>query len=260
MSKPAIGITTAGRTEAYVTSRHYDAYYSTPVPYVDAVRRAGGIPLLIPPGGDDWDAVLQLLDGVIITGGTDIDPAEYQGNTDNPNLRPADPERDSTELAFVRHLLNKKNTPLLCVCRGIQILNVAAGGTLHEHILDIRDADIHRSSDGLWEMQTVKMQADSLTAQVMGTDTVTTSSGHHQAIKDLGEGLRVVGTAPDGIIEAVEMPDYPWLVAVQWHPEVTAMQDKTQQAIFDALVAKAKERQHQKLAQVNSPSSRSGFV
>lgn len=248
MSKPVIGITTAGRNEVYATSKHYDEYYSTPVQYVDAVRRAGGIPLLIPSGSKDWDAIMQLLDGVIITGGTDVDPAEYNGNSENPNLRPADPERDTSELSLARHLINEKDTPVLCVCRGIQVLNVATGGTLHEHILDIRDRDIHRDSEGLWEMQDVQMEADSLTAQVMGTDSVTTTSGHHQAIKELGDGLRVVGTAPDGIIEAVEMPDHPWLVAVQWHPEVTAKQDKTQQAIFDALVEKAKERKLQKLA------------
>lgn len=250
MSKPIIGITTAGRTEAYTISEHYDEYYSTPVQYVDAVRRAGGIPLLIPSGSEDWDAIIQLLDGVIITGGTDVDPAEYNGNTENPNLRPVDPERDSSELSLARHLIHEKNTPLLCVCRGIQVLNVATGGTLHEHILDIRDTDIHRNSEGLWEMQHVDMEADSLTAQVMGTDKVTTTSGHHQAIKDLGNGLHVVGTAADGIIEAVEMLDHPWLIAVQWHPEVTAMNDQTQQAIFDALVEKAREHKRQKLATV----------
>jgi len=246
MSKPIIGITTTGRTEAYTTSKHYDEYYTTPAKYVDAIRRAGGIPLLIPSGNDDWDATMHLLDGVIITGGTDVNPAEYNGNVDNPNLRPADPERDHTELSLTRHLIEEKTTPLLCICRGIQVLNVATGGTLHEHILDIRDTDIHRDAEGLWEMQAVTMEADSLTAKVMGRQIVTTTSGHHQAIKDLGDGLRVVGTAPDGIIEAVEMPDYPWLVAVQWHPEVTAKEDETQQAIFNALVEKAKERKLQK--------------
>jgi putative glutamine amidotransferase len=248
MSKPVIGITTAGRTEAYTTSKHYDEYYNTPVQYVDAVRRAGGIPLLIPAGSDDWDTIMKLLDGVIITGGTDVDPTEYKGNVNNPSLFPADPERDRTELSLARHMIQEKSTPLLCVCRGLQVLNVATGGTLHEHILDIRETDIHRSSDGLWEMQTVHVETDSLLAQMMGTDTVKTTSGHHQAVKDIGDGLRVVGTAPDGIIEAVEMPDHPWLVAVQWHPEVTAKDDATQQAIFDALVETSKARKLQKQA------------
>lgn len=248
MTKPVIGITTGGRSEGYVTSAHYDEFYSTPAQYVDAVRRAGGIPFLIPPGGDDWDAVLQLVDGVIITGGTDIDPAEYKGNTDNPNLHPADKERDAADLSLAKHLMQEKQTPLLCICRGIQVLNVAAGGTLYEHILDIRDEDIHRSPEGVWAMQDVTVEADSLTAQVMGTTQVHTTSGHHQSLKDIGDGLRVVGTAPDGIVEAVEMPDHPWLIAVQWHPEVTAMKDDTQQALFDELVTQAKQRKQAKLA------------
>ena len=248
MSKPVIGITTTGRTEAYTTSKHYNEYYTSPVKYVDAVRRAGGIPVLIPSGSDDWDAIMQLLDGVIITGGTDVNPAEYNGNVNNPNLRPADPERDQTELSLARHIIQEKTTPVLCICRGLQVLNVATGGTLHEHILDIRETDIHRNAEGLWQMQPIMMESDSLLAGMMGTDNVTTTSGHHQAIKDLGDGLRVVGTASDGIIEAVEMPDHPWLVAVQWHPEVTAGEDHTQQAIFDALVETARERKSQKLA------------
>jgi len=248
MTKPVIGITTGGRSEGYVTSAHYDEFYSTPAQYVDAVRRAGGIPFLIPPGGDDWDAVLRLVDGVIITGGTDIDPAEYKGNTDNPNLHPTDKERDVADLSLAKHLMQEKQTPLLCICRGIQVLNVAAGGTLYEHILDIRDEDIHRSPEGVWAMQDVTVEADSLTAQVMGTTQVHTTSGHHQSLKDIGDGLRVVGTAPDGIVEAVEMPDHPWLIAVQWHPEVTAMKDDTQQALFDELVTQAKQRKQAKLA------------
>jgi putative glutamine amidotransferase len=247
--KPVIGITTSGRTEGYVRSKHYDQYYSTPAKYIDAIRRAGGIPLLIPPGGDnDWHAVLQMLDGVIITGGTDIDPAKYNGNVNHPNLWPADVERDTTEIGLAKHLIDEKETPLLCICRGIQVLNVAAGGTLNEHMLDFIEADIHRSPEGVWAMQDVTVEADSLIAQVMGATHVNTTSGHHQSLKDLGEGLRVVGKAPDGIIEAVEMPSHPWLVALQWHPEVTADTDATQQAIFDALVAQAAERKQAKLA------------
>ncbi len=246
--KPIIGITTSGRSEGYVQSKHYDEYYSTPAQYIDAVRRAGGTPLLIPPGGDDFDAILALVDGVVITGGTDVDPQQYNGNTENPNLYPADKERDSGEIGLAKHLINEKQTPLLCVCRGIQVLNVATGGTLHEHILDIRDEDIHRSPEGIWTLQEVAIESGSLSANVMGTTQVKTTSGHHQAIKDLGEGLRVVGTAPDGIIEAVEMPDHPWLIGVQWHPEVTAMKDSTQQALFDALVEQAMLRKQAKLA------------
>ena len=242
MNKPVIGITTGGRSETYVMSRHYDAFYSVPTAYADAVRRAGGLPLLIPPGDAEWVQMLRLLDGLVITGGTDIDPAEYQGDAQNPNLLPADHERDQSELAFARHLLAEKERPLLGICRGMQVLNVAAGGSLYEHIPDIRDTDIHRSDAGIWAMQHVSVTEGSLLAEIMGTTVIDTQSGHHQAIREVGAGLEVVGMASDGIIEALEMPDHNWLIAVQWHPEVTAAEDLTQQALFDALVEKASQR------------------
>ena len=242
MSKPVIGITTGGRREDYIKSRHYDAFYSAPAPYVDAVRRAGGIALLLPPGDDDWREILPMLDGVVVTGGTDIDPFEYDGDRYNSHLLTFDHERDRSELSLVRILLAKRETPLLCICRGLQVLNVAAGGSLYEHIPDIRDDDIHRDEVGLWAMQQIEVEADSLIAGVMGATTMTTSSGHHQAVKAVGEGLRVVAVATDGIIEALEMPGHPWLIAVQWHPEVTAERDPTQQALFDALIKQAMKR------------------
>ncbi len=240
MSKPIIGITTGGRGEGYIKSRHYREYYSAPAAYVDAVRRAGGLPLLLPPG-DDWRDALRLLDGVVVTGGTDIHPSEYGGDCRNPHLLPADRERDRAELSLLRHLLAERRLPLLCICRGLQVLNVAAGGTLHEHIPDIREADIHRDEAGLWAMQAVHVAPDSLLARVMGSAARVTSSGHHQAAKAIGQCLRITATAEDGIVEALEMPGHPWLLAVQWHPEVTAAQDPSQQALFDALVAKARE-------------------
>ncbi len=241
MTRPVIGITTGGREEGYIQSRHYENFYSAPTPYVDALRRAGGNPVLLPPGNEAWQELLPLLDGLVVTGGTDIDPVEYQGDSGNAHLLPADRERDQSELVLVRHLLGEMDKPLLCICRGLQVLNVAAGGSLYEHIPDIRDQDIHRNEEGLWEMQDVKVEAGSLIAQVMGKTSLHTSSGHHQAVKELGRGLRVTGMAADGIIEALEMPGHPWLLAVQWHPEVTAERDPSQQAIFDALVEKARE-------------------
>ena len=247
MTRPVIGISTGGRSEGYIQSRHYDAFYSTPAPYVDAVRRAGGNPVLLPPGNDAWRELLPLLDGLVITGGTDIDPVEYNGDSGNPHLLRADRERDQSELSLVRHLLQEKDKPLLCICRGLQILNVAAGGSLYEHIPDIRDQDIHRNEEGLWELQEVEVEADSLLAEVMGRTSLQPSSGHHQAVKGLGRGLRVAGRAADGIIEALEMPDHPWLLAVQWHPEVSAERDPSQQAIFDALVEKAREWRSQRI-------------
>ena len=247
MSKPLIGITTGGRSEGYIKSRHYREFFSTPAPYVDAVRRAGGLPLLVPSAVTEWEQLLPLLDGIVVTGGTDIDPAEYGGNRRHPNVLMADRERDRSELALARRLLEERETPTLCICRGLQVLNVAAGGTLHEHIPDIRDDDIHRDEAGLWAMQDVHVEPDSLMADVMGKTALRTSSGHHQAVRDLGAGLRIVAEAEDGIIEALEAPAHPWMIAVQWHPEVTAAHDQSQQALFDALVAKARERQRERV-------------
>ena len=181
------------------------------------------------------------MDGVIVSGGTDIDPAHYGGDRRNPHVLPADAERDRSELSLVRRLLDEGETPLLCICRGLQVLNVAGGGTLHEHIPDIRDDDIHRNEAGLWAMQELRVRSDSLIADVMGQTELRTSSGHHQAVKEVAAGLRVVARAADGIIEALERPGHAWLIAVQWHPEVTAARDPSQQALFDALVAKARE-------------------
>jgi putative glutamine amidotransferase len=116
---------------------------------------------------------------------------------------------------------------------------VALGGTLYEHIPDVRDQDIHRATDGGWAIQEVQVKPDSLLAGVMGATSVSTHSGHHQAVKELGQGLVVSATAADGLPEALELPGHPWLVAVQWHPEMSANSEATQQRIFDRLVTAA---------------------
>ncbi len=242
MNRPIIGITTSGRHETNCQSRFYNEHFAVATLYVDAVRRAGGYPLLLPPGESDWEEIIDLLDGVIITGGGDIDPVHYGGNREHEKVARIDPERDATELVFTRLLVERGDQPMLCVCRGLQTLNVALGGTLYEHIPDVRDPDIHRQPDGDWAVQPVDVQADSLLAQVMDSTHVETYSGHHQAVKDVAPGLTVSATAPDGIIEALELEGHPWLVAVQWHPEKSAKDDPTQQRIFDRLVQQAAAR------------------
>ncbi|MBZ0303601.1 MAG: gamma-glutamyl-gamma-aminobutyrate hydrolase family protein [Anaerolineae bacterium] len=242
ISKPIIGLTTGGRREKEILSIHYDEYYHIPALYVDAVRRAGGLPVLLPPGETDWQAWLKLVDAVIVTGGADVNPAAYDGDAQHPQLTVIDTERDASEIDLARTLAEANRWPTLCICRGVQVLNVALGGTLYEHIPDVREPDIHRGGDGGWAVQTVHVDSDSLVAEVMGTTEVATYSGHHQAVKTAAPGTRVVATAPDGIIEALEVPGHPWLIAVQWHPEVSAATDPTQQAIFDALVAAARQR------------------
>ena len=239
MTRPFIGITTHGRREQMVTSHYYEAFFSTPTPYIDAVRRAGGIPLLLPPGETDWSSILSRLDGVIVTGGGDVHPDVYQGNSEHTALTLLDPERDESEIGLIRCLVERRDIPVLAVCRGMQVLNVALGGTLHEHIPDVRDRDIHRSAEGHWTVQTVAVDANSQLASIMDATEVETYSGHHQAVKDIAEGLTVTATATDGIVEGLELAGHPWFVAVQWHPEITADHDPTQQRLFDALVEAA---------------------
>ena len=235
--RPVIGLATKGRREDSVISRHYNELYTVPAQYVDAIRRAGGLPVMLPPGHPAWMDGLRL-DGLVATGGGDIDPARYGGDCAHPQIAEPDQERDETEMQMMRWLA-QGDLPALLICRGLQALNVALGGTLIEHIPDHVHPDIHSSPSGSWTAHSVAVEPDSLLAQCTGVTEMETVSLHHQAVRDLAPGLRVVAHAPDGIIEAVEMPAHPWLLAVQWHPEVSAEVDPLQQVLFDALVARA---------------------
>lgn len=241
MNRPLIGLATAGRRESRNLSQHYRELYTVPVQYVDAIRRAGGLPVLLPPGDPAWMGGIHL-DGMIATGGGDLNPALYGGDGAHPQISEPDAERDETEMQMMRWLA-RGDLPSLMICRGLQALNVALGGTLIEHIPDHVHPDIHRSPGGSWSTHPVSVEAGSLLERCCRGRDVSTVSSHHQAIRDLAPGLRVVAEAPDGIIEAVEAPEHPFLLAVQWHPEVSADLDPQQQALFDALVEHAAGRQ-----------------
>ena len=242
MNAPVIGLTTYGRQETGFKTTHYSEWFAIPTLYVDAVRRAGGVPVLLPPGESNWNVLLDSLDAVIVIGGGDIHPDNYNGNNTHPQLARLDAERDASELSLVDKLASGRSLPTLCICRGMQVANVALGGTLHEHVEDVVEEDIHRSADKGWTVQPLKADPGSMLAEIMGATEVATYSGHHQALKDLGKGLQVTATAEDGIIEAVELSDHPWFIAVQWHPEVSAVEDATQQSIFDELVQTARDK------------------
>lgn len=236
---PIIGLTTYGYQEKHTVTDYYDHYYALPKDYADSVTRAGGIPLLIPPNGTDWSTIWSMLDGIIVTGGTDVAPRHYNGNSHNPKIQADAPERDAAEIALLQHAVTVKAKPVLCICRGMQVLNVTLGGSLHAHIPDIREQDIHRSKEGSWSRHDCQVEPGSQLANVMGTESVNTFSGHHQAIDRIADDLKVVATAPDGIIEALTSRNHPWLIGVQWHPEKSAAIDPTQQRIFDELVQAA---------------------
>lgn len=241
ITAPIIGITTYGRAEKAVLSDDYDSYYVMPTDFTDAVRRAGGVPVLLPPGEAHIERWLDIVDGVIVTGGTDIDPARYSDEFANSNVLPANAERDESEITLVQRLINRRDIPVLLVCRGIQILNVALGGTLIQHIADLHPENIHQGKGTIWTIQEQSALPNSLLAFATGRDRFAAMSGHHQGVDQIGQGLIATSYAPDGIVEALEHVDHPFCLGVQWHPELTAATDQTQQAIFDALVSAACE-------------------
>ena len=242
--KPVIGVTTYGRHEQSMKSTHYDSFYVLPVDYALSVWRAGGIPLYLPPGEDLFPAVLDRLDGIVFSDGADIEPSHYGGDTAHPALTELDSERDAAELIGIRAALERADMPILCICRGFQLLNVALGGSLVEHVPDLGKGDMHRDPEGLWALHEAEIEApDSKLATIVGTDRPRGTSGHHQALKSVAAPLRVTARAADGVVEAVEHSVHPWCLGVQWHPEVTAHEDAAQQSLFDALVREASGRE-----------------
>jgi putative glutamine amidotransferase len=215
---------------------HWDTGgFAVPDTYVFAARRAGIRPLAVLEG--DPDAALEVLDhvdGLLLLGGADLDPATY-GAERHDTVYGVDRDRDAVEIALVREALDRA-MPVLAVCRGLQVLNVALGGTLVQHIPDLGGTTRHGvPGGGGTVMHDVKVEPDSLLADITGAEVLATSSHHHQAIEALGEGLHVTARADDGVIEAVERDGPGWMVAVQWHPEDTADTDPAHQALFDAL-------------------------
>jgi len=234
MKLPVIGITTYGRDSGN--------RYALPTEYVEAVRRGGGLPLLIAPGDEHVDAYLALLDGLILTGGGDIDPAHYGGST-HETIYHVDADRDAMELQLARAVV-ERGLPTFGVCRGAQVINVALGGTLIEHLpLEVGETVLHRAPPRQPTPHAVQLLPGSRLAAILGSEEVHPLSWHHQAIRRLAAGLDVVARAPDGTIEAVEMRAHPWLVAVQWHPELSAHEDPAQQRLFDALITAARRQE-----------------
>lgn len=189
--------------------------------YVNAARAAGLIPLVLPPiEPDALGAVLDSVSGVILTGGEDVDPAEY-GAAPGPKTDPAHRARDACELALAR-LAHDRRVPTLAICRGIQVVNVAFGGTLIQDIASECNTPIDHDQSEEREMRVHKVRIDESSglASAVGAEEISVNSSHHQAIARPAEGLRVTARAPDGIIEGAEWrADDWWMLAVQWHPE-----------------------------------------
>lgn len=189
--------------------------------YLQALKNAGLIPLLLPPVYDSSTAALTLdrVDGLLLTGGGDVDPA-YYGATARHDIRGLSRARDESEIALI-HAAREKHLPTLAICRGIQVVNVALGGTLVQDIAeDWPGALSHDASARAERLHPVSLEPDSLAARAVKSTTFDVNSLHHQAVDRLAEGLRITGRAPDGVVEAVEStdPDW-WALCVQWHPE-----------------------------------------
>jgi putative glutamine amidotransferase len=205
---------------------------------VDAVRLAGGTPIALPPGDPDPTHYLDLLDGLILAGGGDLDPEAYGGEP-HEMVYSVSTERDAFEFTLVRAVLERRDLPVLCICRGMQVLNVACGGDLHAHIADSFEKALPHRRERLCPTEhSATIAPDSRLARTLGATKCTVRSWHHQAVRQLGRGLRPVAWAEDGVIEAIEHDSDTWCLAIQWHPELQ-LDDPVQQRLFSELVSRS---------------------
>ena len=235
--RPVVGITT------YVTPAAW-GYWELeaaliPADYVFAVERAGGRPLLVPPSSEGVEETLDAVDALIFSGGSDLDPANY-GEQPHEETFGVHPERDAAELALLTRAL-ERDMPVLGICRGIQVLNVARGGDLNQHVPDIVGNDLHKHNPpGVFSDHDVKIEPGTKLASLFG-GTTDVKSHHHQSIRRMGEGLVESAHADDGTIEAVEDPSKRFALGVLWHPE--AGEDLK---LFEALVEEARAYREQR--------------
>ena len=237
MARPIVGITT------YLTRAQWGAWdldaALVPASYVRAVERAGGAALLVPPGAA-VDETLDVVDGLIFSGGSDLDPTLYGEEAHETTVRVVR-ERDDFELELMRAAL-ERDVPMLAICRGSQVLNVALGGGIEQHVPDRVGTDAHKEKAGVFAEHDVAVVAETRLATILG-DRADVKSHHHQGYGDLGEGLKEAARAPDGTIEALEDPSRRFTLGVLWHPE-----EGEDLSLFEALVREADEYRQSKRA------------
>jgi putative glutamine amidotransferase len=224
---PLIGIS------AYDFTGKPEGYY-LPKSYVDGVRAAGGRPLILPPGGGDLELLFDVVDGLILSGGGDVNPSLY-GGASHDSIYHVSPHRDEFEIRLVELAL-ERDFPMLCICRGLQVLNVALGGDLHAHLPDVFRGIEHRDPERNPTRHSASVEGTSRLAEILGTTSLTVMSRHHQGANRVGRDLRAVAWAEDGAIEGLEHTRHRFCVAVQWHPEMS-LDDPVQGRLFAALVA-----------------------
>jgi len=231
MARPLIGITTYAPDQ--VTFGVWElAAALIPLSYVEAIERAGGRPLLVPPQDEAVEETLDALDGMLFSGGEDVDPAAY-GADAHPETKGIDARRDRAELALLQAAL-ARDMPVLAVCRGSQVLNVARGGDLVQHLPEVVGDEKHKHTPGVFADHDVRLDGQSRLGNALGAR-MPVKSHHHQGYGRRGEGLRPGAWADDGTIEGLEDPDRRFAVAVLWHPE-----EGEDRALFEALVAEAR--------------------
>ncbi|MEA2298484.1 MAG: putative glutamine amidotransferase [Solirubrobacteraceae bacterium] len=244
MSRPLIGVTTSELRRAENVAQRPEGEPGQPemalgLKYLEAVERAGGIPVVLPPlRGAAIPSLLSSLCGLLLSGGPDLDPIAY-GAPGHAMLGPTEPALDAFEVSLAR-AADRRGIPILGICRGAQAINVSRGGTLHQHLPEVTDGSIlHRqTAAGTYTCHHVRIAPNSMLADVLGSGRLAVNSFHHQAIDLLGRGLRPVAWAPDGTIEAVEAPGRPFLLGVQWHAE-TLVAQRRHRALFKRLVLAA---------------------
>jgi len=235
--RPRIGITCGYRAN----ERGAGHYTALDAAYTEAVRAAGGRPVLIPPvlTTEELSEIVAELDGLLVSGGPDVRPHRF-GQEPHPACVLMHERRDFVDFESLR-LAEARGLPILAVCLGIQELNVHRGGTLYQHLPEQVRVDppiAHRGADG-FSFHPVRIEPDSRLAAVVGPHPIEVNSSHHQGLLAIGQGLRPTAWAPDGLIEAVEDPSRPFVIGVQWHPE--CMTDRPpHRALFEALVAAAR--------------------
>ncbi len=242
--KPIIGITPSLSRDSFAHGT-FDRY-AISANYVNAVLAAGGIPVTLPPQDDNAGALLDRLDGLLLSGGGDIDPAVYGDDDVHPTTYGVSALRDRFEFGLLREALDR-DLPVLCICRGIQVLNVELGGTLYQDVADQFGRELlHRQQDvGVQSSEpshAVTATDGGLLADVYGTLKVQTNSFHHQAIKDMAPDLLVEARSEDGLMEAVSLPTRTFVLGVQWHPEMMFERHDEHLRPFERLVSVATAR------------------
>ena len=230
MTRPLIGVTIGYST-------HNREFFTLRDDYVRAVEKAGGLPVVLAPGRPEDSAdLLSKLDGLLLTGGADVDPGLY-GEPAHETVTRVIPERDAFEIGLCREAL-RRDQPLLAICRGHQVLNVATGGTLIQDIpSQVEGARDHDPDRERWETaHEVRILPRTRLREILGAETIDVNSFHHQAVRELGHGLVVSAASADEVIEGIEAPGRRLALGVQWHPEAFWDQPEDFQSLFEALV------------------------